>query len=211
MLFWSVACGLLVAGVLWSKRTKRDALEWLFKPAAAACFLALAWTEGALATSFGTILFAGLVLAAGGDVLLIPKSKRAFLAGLVSFLLGHVAYAIAFAVRGLDLAWTAGALVALAALAVPVLRWLWPHVESKMRAPVAAYVLVITAMVALAAGTCGARGDARLLAGALAFYVSDLAVARERFVSPGFANRALGLPLYFGAQLVLAWAAGGAP
>ncbi len=210
MLFWSVACGLLVAGVLWSKRAERDALEWLFKPAAAACFLALAWAEGALATRFGTILFAGLVLAAGGDVLLIPKSKRAFLAGLVSFLLGHVAYAIAFGFRGLDLAWTAGALLVLAVVALPVLRWLWPHVEAKMRAPVAAYVIVITAMVALAAGTYGAHGDARLLGGAIAFYLSDLAVARERFVAPGFLNRAWGLPLYFGAQLTLAWAAGAA-
>ena len=38
-----------------------------------------------------------------GDVLLIPRdAKGAFLAGLVSFLLGHVAYTGAFALRGLD-------------------------------------------------------------------------------------------------------------
>jgi hypothetical protein len=36
------------------------------------------------------------------------------------------------------------------------------------------------------------------------FYLSDLAVARERFVSSTFWNRAWGVPLYFGAQLVLA-------
>jgi hypothetical protein len=43
-----------------------------------------------------------------------------------------------------------------------------------------------------------------VLVGALLFFVSDLAVARDRFVSPGFANAAWGLPLYYAATLVLA-------
>jgi hypothetical protein len=33
-------------------------------------------------------------------------------------------------------------------------------------------------------------------------------VARDRFVSAGWINKAWGWPLYFGAQLVLAWCAG---
>ena len=41
------------------------------------------------------------------------------------------------------------------------------------------------------------------------FVVSDLAVARDNFVTPGFTNRLSGLPLYYGGQLLLAWAAGG--
>jgi hypothetical protein len=36
------------------------------------------------------------------------------------------------------------------------------------------------------------------------FYVSDLAVARQRFVAQSWTNKLWGLPLYFGAQLVLA-------
>jgi hypothetical protein len=43
-----------------------------------------------------------------------------------------------------------------------------------------------------------------ILLGAGLFYVSDLAVARDRFIAPGFANAAWGLPLYYGGQLVLA-------
>ena len=42
------------------------------------------------------------------------------------------------------------------------------------------------------------------LVGAVMFYGSDLAVARDRFVAPGFSNRAWGLPLYYAAQLVIA-------
>jgi hypothetical protein len=40
--------------------------------------------------------------------------------------------------------------------------------------------------------------------GALAFTASDVSVARDRFVKHEFVNRAWGLPLYFGAQLLIA-------
>ena len=73
-----------------------------------------------------------------------------------------------------------------------------------MRGPVVAYVAVISLMVVCAAGPVGAGAGPLLLAGALAFFVSDLAVARERFVARGFSNRAWGLPLYYGATLLLA-------
>ena len=45
--------------------------------------------------------------------------------------------------------------------------------------------------------------------GAAMFYLSDLAVARDRVVSSGFWNKAWGLPLYFGGQLFLAASIGG--
>ena len=44
---------------------------------------------------------------------------------------------------------------------------------------------------------------------ALAFYASDLAVARDQFVKREFRNRAWGMPLYFYAQMILASQAGG--
>ncbi|MBX3270904.1 MAG: lysoplasmalogenase [Sandaracinaceae bacterium] len=201
--FWGVM-GALVAGQLWAFATDRRRLEWVLKPAAALVFIAAGAWAGALASDYGRVLFAGLILAACGDVLLIPKDERAFLGGLVAFLLGHVAYAVAFVVRGVDLAWAGGGFAILVVAAAPVLRWLWPHVEPKMRGPVLAYVAVITVMVALAAGTYGAHGDVLVLVGAFAFYLSDLSVAQGRFVKQSLANRAWGLPLYFAAQLVLA-------
>jgi hypothetical protein len=42
--------------------------------------------------------------------------------------------------------------------------------------------------------------------GALLFAASDLAVARDQFVRPGLANRMVGLPLYYAAQVLLALA-----
>jgi hypothetical protein len=37
------------------------------------------------------------------------------------------------------------------------------------------------------------------------FTASDIAIVRNRFVAPGFVNRLWGLPLYYAAQLIIAW------
>lgn len=195
---------ILVVALLYVHKAGAAKAEWLVKPAAAATFVVTGLLHGGLSSTFGRIVVGGLCLAAVGDVLLIPKDKRAFLAGLVSFLLGHVAYAVAFVARGVDLAATTSVLVGFALLAIPVLRWLWPSVERPMRVPVAAYITVITVMVALAAGAAKKDGAWSLVVGAIAFYLSDLSVARDRFVKREFANKVWGLPLYFFAQMVLA-------
>ncbi len=178
--------------------------EWAFKPLASTGFVLSALGHGALDGPYGRRVLLALALSWWGDVLLIPKAKRAFLAGLGAFLLGHLAYAAAFAGRGVS--WPVALLSALA-LAAPlalVARWLMPKVPAAMKRPVTAYMLVITAMVALSLGTAAARGDVWIPVGAVMFYLSDLSVARDRFVAPGFANKLWGWPLYFGAQLVLA-------
>jgi uncharacterized membrane protein YhhN len=77
---------------------------------------------------------------------------------------------------------------------------MWPRLGS-LRVPVIGYVVVIVAMVigALAIG----RG--RLVVGALLFFASDLAVARDKFIAKTFANKAWGLPAYYAGQLAIAW------
>ncbi len=145
-------------------------------------------------------------------MLLLPKGKGpAFLGGLVAFLLGHVAYVVALALGGLDRGVALGAAVALALPAAAVIRWLAPR-AGRLARPVVAYVAVISAMVAAAVAHAAHTPDApglALLGAALAFYVSDLGVARERFVVSGFVNKLVGQPLYFGAQLVFAAVAAG--
>lgn len=175
------------------------------KPIASTGFVAAALAAGALQTGYGQLVLTALVLSWLGDVLLIPKHvKAAFLAGLVSFLLGHVAFATAFVARGVSLPALVVTGALLAAPVVIALRWLGPHVSGSMRLPVRAYVLVISAMVACAAATVWAAGNPIVLLGAAAFFASDLAVARERFVVHTFTNELWGLPLYYAAQLLLA-------
>jgi uncharacterized membrane protein YhhN len=145
-----------------------------------------------------------------GDVLLIPKGrKRTFLAGILAFLLAHVFYVPAFASRGLDVAVFLVVAAILIVPAIAVLRWLRPHVQGAMWTAVVVYVLVICTMLAAASGAVASGLSASggvspaLLFGALAFWCSDIFVARQRFVSPGVVNRVIGLPLYFFAQLGL--------
>jgi uncharacterized membrane protein YhhN len=66
------------------------------------------------------------------------------------------------------------------------------------------YMVVIGTMSTLACGVTAAGGPWQVAVGALAFTASDVSVARDRFVRHEFVNRAWGLPLYFGAQLLLA-------
>lgn len=175
---------------------------WLAKPLASSVFVAAALAHGATASGYGGLVLAALALSWLGDVLLIPENDRVFRAGVGAFGLAHVAYLAAFALRGF--APLRGGLAAVgAALAVfAAARWLRPHVSADMKLPVNAYMAVISAMVVAAAGASAA--DPRILAGALLFYVSDLTVARERFVAPGPWNARVGLPLYYAAQLILA-------
>lgn len=206
MLPWVLVTIFATAALLAAERAGWQPGVWIAKPIAAAGFVGAAWANGALATPYGAWILLGLALSWLGDVLLIPKEHpRVFLAGLVAFLLGHVAYTIAFAVRGLDPSTIAVAMVAVLALGLMALRYLLPHVSGSMRRPVLAYVAVISAMLVCAAGTVGHAGMPAIFAGAFAFYLSDLAVARQRFVTKSFWNKAWGLPLYFAAQLVLAW------
>jgi len=193
----------VVALLLATRRASKTA-EWILKPMASTGFCVSALQHGALASRYGLLLYLGLCLSWWGDVLLIPKSQLTFLLGLGAFLLAHVAYTVAFVFRGISVVATVGALVALALPLALVGRWLLPKVPVGMQRPVRAYMLVITAMVACAVGTVAARGDGLIALGALAFYLSDLSVARDRFVAPGFDNKLWGWPLYFGAQLLLA-------
>lgn len=176
------------------------------KMAAASGYVLLALAGGATTTPYGRLLLLGLGLCWLGDLLLIPEGKGpAFLGGLASFLLGHVAYASAFWVSGASVTWTAGAAVPAAAVGGAVLRWLWAaHLARSMRGPVVAYVAAITAMVALAWGCAGAGAPWTVPAGAVAFMASDVFVARERFVTPGRWNTLAGRPLYFLGQALLA-------
>ncbi len=196
---------LAVATVLWGEVRGVPWLRWVAKPLASAGFIALAWGLGAIESTYGRVVLIALALSWLGDVLLLGEARSAFLAGLVSFLLGHAAFAVAFVVLGISLGWSVAALAALLVPVVVVVRWLLPHLRGPMRVAVPAYIAVITAMVALAAGAVGAGGARLILVSAVAFFLSDLAVARERFVTQSVANRMWGLPLYYAAQVGFAF------
>lgn len=175
------------------------------KPLASTGFLWVAVAAGANTSAYGRMLLGALALCWLGDVLLLGRGRGLGLRlGLSSFLLGHLAFALAFTSRGLDPLACVAAAVLLLPAAWSALRWLLPHLARGWRGPVLAYVVVISLMLVAALGSVSQPREVQIALGALAFYGSDLAVARDRFVAPGFANKAWGLPLYYGAQLLLA-------
>jgi len=178
-------------------------LKWLGKSAASAAFVWLALDAGATQSLYGQGILVGLGLSMLGDLLLIPKAKMSFLLGLGAFLLGHVAYAISFAFTGANSGVALLCLLGLLPVRLMVLAWLMPKVESSMQLPVQAYAAVITLMLGFALASVSSHGFLAA-AGAAFFYISDLAVARDRFVAPGLINRLFGLPAYYLGQALLA-------
>jgi uncharacterized membrane protein YhhN len=207
-LLFVLLCALSTSLLLVAEQRGAQTLKWAAKPAASLFFVLAALSAGALESAYGLWVLAALVLCMAGDVLLIPRADRTFLAGMGAFGAGHAAYIGAFLSGGgvvLTPLFAVGALV-MAAFAGAMLRWLWPHLGA-FRAPVAAYSAIIAVMVATSffADPPGRPSPSWLvIAGAAAFAVSDVAVARDKFVRPEFFNRAWGLPLYYGAQLLLA-------
>lgn len=202
---WGILTATALAGLLVGEARGDGRWVSLFKPLASCGFLGLAIAAGALESAYGRVLLAALLLSWVGDVLLISREPGGFLAGLASFLLAHLAYAGAFAARGTSWGWAAAALALLAMPYLLVNRWLSPHVKPSLSGLVRIYGMAISVMLALACGTLAAGHSPAIFAGALAFYLSDLAVARDRFVRESFVNRLWGLPLYYASQLLLAW------
>jgi uncharacterized membrane protein YhhN len=208
-MFWvlAVTTACAVAVLVWAEWRTSPA-RFVAKPIASIGFIAAALDRGAFDSTYGRILFIGLILAAFGDVFLLGSSRPTFLAGLVSFLLGHVVYVIAFMTLGIDPLWTLIAVPAVGLAAATVVRWLRPNLSPDMVGPVLAYVAVISLMVIAASGVFADGATGWILVGAIGFFLSDLAVARNQFVIESITNRIWGLPLYYASQLILAWTVG---
>jgi uncharacterized membrane protein YhhN len=167
--------------------------------------VAAALVAGAIDSTYGRVLLVAFGFSWLGDLLLLSSEQKTFLAGLGSFLLAHVGFAIAFLVWGVNVKAVAVAAAVLAVVIVLIARWLLPHVSAGMKVPVMAYMTALCTMVALAAGAAWSSPESRfLLPAAVAFFISDISVARGQFVSPGISNQVWGLPLYYAAQLAFA-------
>lgn len=170
-------------------------------------FLAVALRVGALRSLFGRVLLLGLVFSWFGDAFLIGETQGAFLFGLGAFLVAHVCYIGAFAIRGVSMRWIVLGAIPVVTAAITVSLWLAPHVPAEMLVPVRAYTVVISLMLVAAIGTCGHGAPITILAGALLFFVSDLSVAALRLVETSFPTYVWGLPFYYAGQTLLALSA----
>ncbi len=206
----TVFCAASVVALIGAEwRADRRARRWA-KLSAAAGFLMVALAAGATSSEFGRRILVGLGFGAAGDVALLGHGARALAAGMGLFACGHIAYLGACAVLVAPGEWMTAWAIAPVALALMVLRWLWPHL-GRFKLPVICYMALFSATLTAAWAPllhgAPARPALLLAAGATAFFFSDLAVARQRFVQASPWNKTWGLPLYFGGQLLIAWSA----
>jgi uncharacterized membrane protein YhhN len=157
-------------------------------------------------------LFVGLIFCLIGDVCLALPQEKAFMVGLVSFLLGHVLYISAFLSLVQVSHWFSPGVFIIFGLSALIFFWLRPHLKS-MLIPVLLYIVVITVMASGAwavfwNSSFQISGRAFILAGSFCFYSSDIFVAWDKFIKEKYRNRLLGLPLYYTGQFLLAFSVG---
>lgn len=168
----------------WAVAARRRRVEYVAKPGVMVWLIGAALAIDPGGSSWTSALFVlALIFSLAGDVFLMLEEER-FIAGLASFLVAHVAYVAGLAATELA---GAGRLTVGAAVVVVGAALLGRRITSAARdtdpalvAPVALYVVVISAMVASAIAT----GIAVAVAGAGLFYASDALLAWNRFVAP---------------------------
>ena len=200
-LYALVVLALLVAEVREDRR-----VQFFFKPLAAFGFVILALQFGALETTYGKYILAGLIACAAGDVFLLArKSKALFILGMAAFALGHIVYSFGFMAHGLELNETNGRYVFYMAFLVGSICLagavtIIPKAERAMRLSIVIYSVIVTTMCVFAALTY----NVIIIIAALAFAVSDYFVGMDRFIDPKKYWALAITPLYFGAQALFA-------
>lgn len=185
----------------WAVWVGRRKVEWVFKPLTLGLLIVVALVLEPSHTDVRAWFAIGLVFSLAGDVFLMLPRER-FVAGLASFLVGHIAYIV-----GLSLDHRSWSLVALAVLvAVVAMALVGRSILASVKAdepaffaPVVAYMTVISVMVLSAFGTANPVG----IGGALFFYASDAVLAWNKFVKPFRAGRVTVMVTYHLAQFGL--------
>jgi len=183
--------------------------QFFFKPLAAFGFVLLALQFGALESTYGKYILAGLMACALGDVLLLSrKSEILFKMGMIAFALGHIVYTFAFSQTHysyLDLMFFRYLIIAIATVfAFSFFLWLKPKLDDKDSVFVFTYTLIILLMIAASISRPNLQWQIFVPLAAVMFAVSDMFVASDRFVKPNSKNALAITPLYFGAQALFA-------
>jgi len=197
---------LIVLALLIAELREDRRAQFFFKPLAAFGFVILALQFGALESTYGKYILAGLIACAVGDVFLLArKSQGLFLAWMAAFALGHIIYSFGFISHGFEFSEMTGRHTFFLTCVIGMICLLSavniiPKTERDMRLPVITYSVIITTMCVLA----GLTYNIIIIIAALAFAVSDYFVGMDRFIAPK-KHWALAItPLYFGAQALFA-------
>ncbi len=160
----------------------------------------------------GILFLIGLIFSLAGDIYLMLPSKY-FIAGLLAFLLAHIAYILGFNISGLYYKPIALLFIlAIIITGIPIhgrlKRALVGAGKQSLVLPVSIYIIVISIMVLSAAITL-IRPEWSLASaimatiGAVLFYASDAVLAWNRFVKPMRYGRLANMLMYHLGQYLI--------
>lgn len=193
MYIWLILALILAGLELLVIRKGWQRWEFVTKPAVVTCLFIWLLLETSLQNSmlwFGV----GILFSLLGDVLLLVPDDRMFIPGLVAFLLTHICYLIGFREQLFHPTfWSLILIVLILWSGVRLLRRIVLAMrargQERLEKPVIVYGLVISLMLAAAMSTLSdpswkASAALSVSAGAFLFWLSDLALAWNKFVSP---------------------------
>ncbi len=151
-------------------------------------------------SKYGIFVLIGLIFCWLGDF----SGRYNFKASVVSFALAHILFISAFLLIGIKKKRTLISLGIFSVISFCIFYWLYPYVPETDQPFVFAYIIVITAMIVIALGTRTSPIQKVISLGAILFYVSDIFVARRKFVDPSHVNALIYLPLYYASCIVFA-------
>jgi uncharacterized membrane protein YhhN len=194
---------------LWKKWMR---LEYLAKPAVMVVLFLWLWTSTRL--SGASLWFGlGILLSLTGDIFLMISLDRLFLAGLVAFLLAHLAYLIGFNIPIPEIsAWGIflAIIVGLGGMRTirRIVAALTANGQGHMRIPIIIYgaiisLMLLSAMMKLSDVTWNANAAVLVSVGAFLFYVSDIILAWHKFVFPIQNGRIYNIGAYHLGQTML--------
>lgn len=204
----------IIFAVLEALALRKDSprLEYIAKPAVMiALFL---WLLTSVGMSGALLWFGlGILLSLAGDVLLMISLDRMFLFGVVAFLLAHAAYVIGFNIPLPEFsAWGLVFAVIVSLGGSRIIRRILDALASKgqsaMRFPIIVYslfisLMLLSAMMKLNDLSWSANAAALVSVGALLFYISDIILAWNKFVSPIQNGRIYNIAAYHLGQIML--------
>lgn len=187
-------------------------LQFIAKPAVMVTLFIYLWMSTGLQGA--TLWFGlGMLLSLTGDVLLL-WIERFFIYGLAAFLLAHVSYLVGFnsptspvSLWGLLLAVIIG--LGGARVIRRILSSMAEKGQARMKIPVAVYgavisLMLLSAMLKLTDPDWGAGASLLVALGAFLFFLSDIVLAWNKFVSPIQNGRMLNIGMYHIGQILLA-------
>ena len=198
---------LIVLALLIAELREDRRAQYFFKPLAAFGFVILALQFGALESTYGKFILAGLIACAVGDVFLLSRdSENLFKAGMLAFALGHIIYVIAFGQQFDSLGPYGIIVVGLTTFfAIMFFIWLKPNLDNNMIGITLIYTIIITLMVAASVARLNYYLRYVVPLAAIMFATSDMFVAKDRFVKFRPKNAFAITPLYFSAQALFAY------